>query len=452
MDYKCYCGATLKYSSDGKWFCPNGHVVYACKTCEALGRSTPLQWIPGYQRWYCYECKQYASTSATKKNAEETNEGEEYEELLEEAGEEGEVKVSGYTLGIPRGSRVDEFCFMCKNLEITQNNTHIRCRLKIPRFLEPAISEITIRPTGAGKGVSGICAQASFISGDVLLNLQNWREYIEKIVEKQIENHEEEAAPIEMYRIEFAGTSTADAGVDATKIPVSRDSIISGRVTVTIDNANQKVWAHAETKKSGFLAGFAKLMGGIAGSMEDVFSARYLRDLLKRDIESLSVEKIWAGEEPQEFWQVLDKGATESHVEAPKQIVEQTKFEGPRIEMYQLKYHMGRAYGEYYTGGRSDSETKSITLEPLKNSIEELQSKRMVAVVDHQAKIVWHWMGGKSARLMKPFIKRIPSNSQSRRQHLGIIGSRIGRDIGNYDYVVIEEKKEPDQFKRLFQS
>jgi hypothetical protein len=452
MDYKCYCGATLKYSRDGKWFCPNGHTIYTCKKCEALGRNTPLQWIPSYQQWYCYECKQYApSTPSTKKNVEEASE-EEYDELLEGEDEEDEVKVSGYKLGIPRGSRVDEFCFMCKNLEFTQNNTHIRCRMKIPRFLEPATSEVTIRPTGAGKGVSGICGQASFISGDALLNLQSWREYIEKIVEKQIENHEKEAAPVEMYRIEFVGASTADAGVNATRIPISRDSIIGGRITVTIDDANQKVWVHAATKKSGFLTGLAKVVGGIAGSMEDIFSPRYLRDLLKRDIESFSVEKIWAGEEPSEFLQVLDDGARQSSVKLEKQTEELPAFEGPRIEMYQLNYHMGRAYGEYYTGGRSDSETKSITLEPLKASIEELQSKRMVVVVDHQAKIVWHWMGDKSARLMKFFVRRIPSNSQSRRQHIGIIGSRIGRNIDDYDYVVVEEKKEPDQFKRLFQT
>lgn len=449
MEYKCYCGATLKCSHDGKWFCPNGHPVYTCKKCEALGKNTPLQWVSQYQRWYCYECREYASKSVAEEKIEEEEDFLDEEEFLEE---EKEVEVSGYILGIPRGSRVDEFCFMCKHLKFTQNNTHIKCGMNIPRFLEPAISEVTIRPTGASRGISGMCAQASFISDeDALLTLQEWREFIEKIVEKQIENHEDEAEPTEMYRIEFVGATTADGGANATKVPVSRDSIVGGRITVTIDSENGKIWVHAGTKKSGFLSGFAKVIGGIAGSMEDCFGARYLRDLLKRDIESFNVEKIWAGEEPPEFWQALDRAAREQSTKTHEQALE-PKFEGPKIEIYLLKYHMGRAYSEYYTGGRSDTETKSITIEPLKVSIEELQSKRMVIVIDHQAKIVWHWIGKKSARLMKFFVKRIPSDGQSRKHHLGIIGSRIGQRIDDYDYIVVEESEEPEQFKRLFQT
>ena len=34
-----------------------------CSVCESLGKNTPLQWIAQYQRWYCYECKQYTPAS-----------------------------------------------------------------------------------------------------------------------------------------------------------------------------------------------------------------------------------------------------------------------------------------------------------------------------------------------------------------------------------------------------
>jgi hypothetical protein len=30
-----------------------------------MGRSTPLQWIQQYQRWYCYACKEYAPSTTT---------------------------------------------------------------------------------------------------------------------------------------------------------------------------------------------------------------------------------------------------------------------------------------------------------------------------------------------------------------------------------------------------
>lgn len=57
----CYCGAQLQLAPEGnRWVCPQGHQVYACKQCEAMGKSSPLQWIEQYQRWYCYQCKQYA--------------------------------------------------------------------------------------------------------------------------------------------------------------------------------------------------------------------------------------------------------------------------------------------------------------------------------------------------------------------------------------------------------
>jgi hypothetical protein len=46
--------------------------VYACKQCGAKGKNIPLQWIKEYQRWYCYECKQYAPSSDSPKTEEES--------------------------------------------------------------------------------------------------------------------------------------------------------------------------------------------------------------------------------------------------------------------------------------------------------------------------------------------------------------------------------------------
>ncbi|MEM2130739.1 MAG: tetratricopeptide repeat protein [Candidatus Bathyarchaeia archaeon] len=65
LEYKCFCGESLLYSpNDNKWFCPYSHTVYLCKKCESKGKKTPLQWIKQYQRWYCYECKEYQPTFA----------------------------------------------------------------------------------------------------------------------------------------------------------------------------------------------------------------------------------------------------------------------------------------------------------------------------------------------------------------------------------------------------
>ena len=363
------------------------------------------------------------------------------------------LQADEYKLSIDGSSRIDEFCFMCKHLKFTQNNTHLKCGMNIPRYLEPSVTEATIRPTGAGKGPSGICAQLKPIRDDeTLTNRYEWRTYFENKLKKQIMDHEKIAKPIEMYRVESVGSSTADSGVNAVLVPISRDNILGGRTIVLIDKANKKVWVHAgrETPK-GLLTGMLNILAGMAGSMEDACSTRYLRDLLKRDIESFQIEKIWANEETPEFWATIDKGASEPIEVTPTEKAERPAFQGPKIEMYQLNYHIGRGYSEYYTGGRSASESKAITLEPLKTSSEEFDKKRTVVVVDHQDKIIWHWIGAKNSLLLKPFIKRIPSDSKSRNQHLATIGSRIGRPVDNYDYVVIEESKEPEKFKRLFQ-
>jgi hypothetical protein len=74
MDYFCYCGARLNYSnSDNEWHCANGHFAFKCKECTSQGKSIPLQWIAQYQRWYCFECRQYAPTKeSSQKPSSET--------------------------------------------------------------------------------------------------------------------------------------------------------------------------------------------------------------------------------------------------------------------------------------------------------------------------------------------------------------------------------------------
>jgi hypothetical protein len=283
------------------------------------------------------------------------------------------------------------------------------------------------------------------------MNLQKWQEYIEKQVKRQILSHEKTSAPIEMYRVEFLDTNPAVEGAKATPFPVKRESVLEGRVLIVIDKPNKKVWAYAGVKEPGrFFSGLltgpsARLFAGY----EDPLSPRYLRDLLKRDIESFAIEKVYLGKENPEFWSVIDRGADEAAGSQPEQVERKAAFEGPRLEMYQIKFHTGRSYAEYYTGGRSESETKSITLDPLKTSTEEFDPKKMVLVIDHEKRIIWLWIGSKSVRLMKPFVKAGTTMSQARRQQLGIIGSRIGRTVLDYEYIAVEEGKEPQQFKQL---
>jgi hypothetical protein len=435
MDYKCHCGAVLRYyPTDKKWVCSNGHPVYTCKECEAAGKSTPLQWVQQYQRWYCYECQEYAPQTKTSQTEE----------------------IKGYTLEIPKGSRVDEFCFMCDFLEFTQNNTHVKCGLNVPRYREPAISEITIRPIGSGKGINSKCMQLSAPSDTRMMNLLEWKNHIEYRVSKQIENHEKEAAPIEMYRIEFfggmvtaMGQGLADSGAKAAPLPVSRDSTVGGRTTVTIDRTDMTAWIHAP-KPDKVSRGVGKFFGTIAGSLEDPLTTAYLRDLLKRDIESFNFEKIYAGEEPQKFWEAIERGAAQIPDGAKEESTGQPLLAGPMIEMYKFDYHLGRAYFEIYTGGRSATTTKTWSLEPLKTSRDEFQPDRRVVVVDHQNKIVWQWLGKKVK--WKSGDKNLASHAEGLERYLDFIRSHIGKKLEGYSYMAIEENKEPEQFKRLFGS
>jgi hypothetical protein len=460
MDYRCYCGEKLCYSQeDDRWFCPRGHGVYSCKQCAAKGKNTPLEWIPQYQRWYCLECKQYAQSSTPTKTAEDTtrqkteeleeNEGEEEFEIAEE-----DIQLGNYKLGFTQGSRVDEICFNCRHLVFTENNTHLKCNRGQPYFSEPEIAEVTIRPTNCPKCQMkryNVCLEFNGLPISDVLNSQKWKEYIEKQVRKQIINHEKDAAPVEMYRIEFIDTNPAVEGARAVPFPITRENIMEGRVFALIDKTNRKIWTYAGVKEPGKL--FTGLLTGPSARLfagyEDPFSNKYLRDLLRRDVESFSIERVYLEKETSEFWEVIDRGTVEQAKHPAKQVESKPLIEGPRFEMFQMKFHIGKSYAEYYTGGRSENETKAITLEPLKASLEELDPKKLVLVIDHETRIVWLWIGSKSARLMKTFIKAGTTMSQSRRQQLGIIGSRISRNLQDYEYVAVEENKEPDQFRNL---
>jgi len=453
MDYTCYCGAKLRYVPDGnKWFCPQGHQVHTCKQCETMGKSTPLQWIEEYRRWYCYECKQYAVSPASTKTTEEIDK-EKLRELVED--EEKEVEPRKYAMGFAQGSRVDEVCFGCRHLQFIENNALLKCGRNQLMFSEPAISSVTIRPQGCpkcrmGKLAWNMCGECSFLSGEPLANLQKWKEYIEKQVQEQILSHEKDAAPIEMYRVEFLDKNPAVEGALVTLYPIKRESILEGRVLVMIDKPSKRVWVYAGVKEPGrFFSGL--LMGPAArlfGGYEDPLSSRYLRDLLKRDIESFAIERIYLGEESPEFWSAIDGGALQVAKSQVIHMEPKATFEGPKLEMYQIKFNLGRAQVEANTGGRSSSETKWITLDPLKTSIEEFDSKKMVLVIDHETKIVWLWIGQKSARI-KTFIKARTTMTEAKREQLATIGSQIGKDVSDYDYIAAEERKEPQQFEQV---
>jgi hypothetical protein len=460
MDYKCHCGASLQYESrEKRWFCPHGHQVYACMQCDAQGKSTPLQWMQQYQRWYCYECKQYAPSSSSTGSLEEISTkvtqaageeelGDEEDDDHEE--EEGNSEAVGqYAIGIVQGSRIDGFCFSCRNLKFTQNNTRLKCAIGIPRYGEPLIHDVTIRPIGSGKGVSSICGQLSGISGDALHNLTEWLTYFEKQTKRQIRSHEKVANPLEMYRIDILGFNTCEMGADAKLLPVNRDSLLKG-VVALIDNTKKKVWVHIPIKEPDQGAAHKLLRSAlsVAGSMEDNYSPIFLRDLLKRDIESFSFEKVFLEKESPSFWSVIDKGSVQTTSIPVESAKPRNVIQGPRFEMYRIKFNLGKAQLEANTGERSASETKWISLDPLRTSVEEFDTKKMVLLIDHEAELVWLWVGKKSA-LVKKFIFMRVASAAARKHQLSIIGSQIGKDISNYDYIAFEEGKEPEQFSQV---
>jgi hypothetical protein len=432
--------------------------VYSCKQCSAAGKNTPLEWIPQYQRWYCRECRQYAPSSASTKTVEDTSqqeaeEVEEDEDEVESEFAEESIQPGNYTLGFAQGSRVDDICFNCRHLMFTENNTRLKCGRDQPYFSDPAIAEVTIRPIDGPKcrmGTYKACLEFNGVPDDYVINMQKWREYIENQVRKQILSHEKDAASIEMYRIEFIDTNPAVEGAKAVPLPIKRENVMEGRVLAVIDKPNKKVWVYAGVKEPGkFFTGFiagpsARLFAGY----EDPISPKYLRDLLKREIRSFAIEKMYLGKESSEFWSTIDRGALVAAKNEPRQVESEVTFEGPILEMYQIKFDLARYQREYYTGGRSASETKWIVLNPLRTSTEEFDRKKMVLVIDHGSKIVWLWIGSKSARV-KTFIKARTTMSEARRIQLATIGSQIGRNVSDYEYMAVEEGKEPELFQRL---
>lgn len=459
MNYVCHCGASLRYEpAEKRWLCPQGHQVYACAKCAKLGKSVPLQWIPQYQRWYCYECREYASTSSSSEKSEEASieaaeesEEEDDEDLIEE--EHNDEEIGQYALGIVQGSRIDDFCFLCRNLEFTQNNTHLRCSAGIPRYTEPLIQDITLRPTGAGKGVSGICGQMSDLSHSDSVTMTQWLTYFEEQTRKQIRSHEKSADAIEMYRIDLLGSNTYDIGAGAKRLAVNRDNLLKG-VAVVIDKTNEKVWIHfpmEESSQKGFGHQLLKSALAITGSIEDYYSPRFLRDLLKRDIESFEYKKTFLGTESPDFWSVIDEGATQPTSIQPESVEHRKPVQGPRFRMYRIKYNLGTAQVEGYTGGKSTSETKWITLDPLKTSVEEFDPKKMIIVIDHENQLVWLWVGKRSA-LVKSFVLARARAGGAQRHQLAIIGSQIGENLSSYDFIGVEDGKhtrENEQFDQV---
>ena len=265
-----------------------------------------------YQRWYCYECREYAPNPSSQGKQEE------------KSGNETEKLAEGYTLGIVQGSRVDAFCFGCKYLRLTQNNTRLICaneRALPKRYSEPLIHDVTIRPSGTGMGRLGVCFGLSSLitrSTDALMNMAEWQNYFEEQTKRQIESHEKVAASVEMYRIDFLGSSTQEFGARVIQLPVNRESLQDG-IVVVIERARKKrVWIHFSREKQFAIARgdfFIKFFmteasvnaGG--GYMEDCFSPRFLRDALKRDVESFAFDKINEGSESSIFWSVINKAA-----------------------------------------------------------------------------------------------------------------------------------------------
>lgn len=415
-----------------------------------MGKSIPLQWIPQYQRWYCYECKQYPTSSAITKTAEEINK-EKSGEAVES--EENKVESGQYTMGFEQGSRVDEICFSCRNLQFVENNTFLKCARNQLMFSEPAITSVTVRLQDCpkcrmGRHAWSTCQDYASLSGEPLMNLQKWKQHIEKQMKKQIVSHEKDAAPIEMYHVEFLDKNPAVEGAIVKPCQIKRENILEGRVLVTIDKPNKKVWAYTGVKEPGrFFSGL--LMGPAArlfGGYEDPLNPRYLRDLLRRDIETFPIERIYSGNETPEFWLVVDRGARQATMTQVESVEPEAVFEGPKLEMYRIKFSIGRAQAEVNTGGRSPSDTKWITLDPLKTSKQEFDSKKMVIAIDHEAKIMWLWIGKRSA-LIKTFIRARATMANAKVEQLAIIGSQIGKDISDYDYIAVDEGKEPEKFR-----
>lgn len=82
-------------------------------------------------------------------------------------------------------------------------------------------------------------------------------------------------------------------------LPLKQSSLSEKKNTlVMIDKNKKKVWIRAPKVP---LEGFGAALGKISGQLDFAYSTVFLRDLLKRDITSFSLEIFTAGQEPTEL-------------------------------------------------------------------------------------------------------------------------------------------------------
>jgi len=223
-----------------------------------------------------------------------------------------------YSLEIPVGSRIDEFCFHCAGLTL-DNSKRFKCNPQFRganahppvRFKNPQASEVTIR---LGGSASGIAASCSHFRGADSNELSAWRipwlEYIKKNIAQQVETHEKEAGDVELYLLEFKQSRPIKGelyqifGALAKPMPLKRDALSEKKnPLVLVDRPNRKVLIrHPKV----MLEGFGSAVGKVSGRLDFAYSTVFLKDLLKRDIGSFKLEVFKAGEEPEDFKHYLD--------------------------------------------------------------------------------------------------------------------------------------------------
>lgn len=233
-------------------------------------------------------------------------------------------KVMGtYSSEMTVGSRIDEFCFYCAGLRLDGNSMKFSCNPAFfrmdsfgrsshapERFKNPSVSEVTIRPEGSASGIAATCAHFRKAPDNELSSWRiPWLEHIKKNVAKQVEEHEKEAAPTELYVLEFKHSRPVKGalyqifGVQAKVLPLKRSSLSEKKnPLVIVDKSKKKVWVRAPKVP---LEGFGAALGKVSGQLDFAYSTAFLRDLLKRDITSFSLETFTAGQEPAEFNQYL---------------------------------------------------------------------------------------------------------------------------------------------------
>jgi len=235
----------------------------------------------------------------------------------------GGEEMGTYSLEMTVGSRIDEFCFYCGGLRLDGKSMKFSCNPAFfsvdsfgrgshapERFKTPSVSEVTIRREGSASGIAAACAHFRKAPDNELSGWRvPWLEHVKKNIEKQIEEHEKEAAPTELYVLEFKqsrpikGALYQIFGVQAKALPLKQSSLSEKKnALVMIDKGKKKVWVRTPKVP---LEGFGAALGKVSGQLDFAYSTTFLRDLLKKDIASFSLETFTAGQEPAEFNQHL---------------------------------------------------------------------------------------------------------------------------------------------------